>query len=310
MAEIFEKWRGISGSANNRVIQYLVIDATSDNDALNLAEVASPFEYDDLPRTDARIREVDKKAFKTREFDPTNFPGELIEEQDTTVADGMYYVDVIYSSENVAGGGTPSDGRYPVFAFEQSLETARIRQARYGTNVFNNSTIPAVPATTGFTPYEGINATKDTYEGADIRLPIGSYSYDFYPLQSQINNNYLDRVRSLVGHVNDSLFEGDNPGEILFVSATGRRRANQNDWEFNYKFEYRQNTIDETLDVAGGQPLSYSKAGHDYLWVSYIEKPRPTGTDTAPVRIPEQINVEQVYPRADLWNLLFVDLLP
>lgn len=318
MAEIFERFRGISGDARQRVIQYLVEDATSDNDALTLAELASPVEYDDLARTNARVREIDKKAYTLREYDPSGNPGKFIEEQDTTVNDGTYYVDVIYSAQNVASGSNPAtSGRYATFAFEQSLETARIRQAKYGTTTYND--VPANPGVDPSNPnpasayaFEGINANKDAYDGADIRLPIGSYSYDFYPRQTDINDNYLDTVQSLVGTVNSTAFENAAPGEILFVSATGRRRANQNDWEFNYKFEYRKNVVREVLKTTGAQPIQYDKDGHDYLWVYYTESAQTNlgtgGKD--PILIARQVNVEQVYPRDDLWTKLFITLQP
>ena len=310
--QIQERFRGITGDANQRVISYLVENALSDEDALDQVEIAAPSGYDLLTRTNARVREITKKAYRLREYDPANYPGEFIEEQDVTVRDGSYYVDVIYTKQTASGSSpTVPEDKFNLFSFEQSLETARVYQAKYGTTVYNSdpSPGPAAPASDPF-PMEGINRTKEKYDGADIRLPIGSYSYDFFPGQTEVNQAYFDRVQQLVGTVNSDAFENAEAGEILFVSATGRRRANQSDWELNYKFEYRQNIVGEVLDVAGAKAIKYDKDGHDYMWVYYLESARPTGAETAPIPVPVQVNVEQVYPRDTLWSKLFVDLLP
>lgn len=100
----------------------------------------------------------------------------------------------------------------------------------------------------------------------------------------------------LTGTVNNSPFRGFEPGEVLFLGASGSKRG-QDDWEIAYKFAASPNVLGLSVgDIAG-----IAKRGWDYLWIRYADI-----EDTAAkmlVKRPLAVYVEQVYPYRDFSGL-------
>ena len=308
MAAISEYFRGISGSQDERTIRYVVEDAMSDQDALNVAELAAPLTYDLMPRQNLRVVEQDKKAFEVN-----NRNGQDIEEQNPMIADGLYYVDAIYSRrrgtqpvEQTGEKPTPADpdANHDTFAFEQGAETIRIRESGRPTDRYTAGGAGA-PNPTDAIKLNGINVQPDgKVEGVDIRAVLGSFSYDYFPQKGTVTQAYQDLVAGLGFHVNNAAFFGKPAGSVLFTGATGRKR-NVDDWEFNFRFEYRANATGLTVGE-GSEAITYSKLGHQYAWVYYdeIPDPDPPAGNQRSILVPKQVNVETIYPTADL-NTLF-----
>ena len=307
MATIAEHFRGISGNQDERIIRYIVEDAMSDQDALNVAELAAPFSYDLMPRQNIRVIEQAKYAFEVN-----NRNGQDVEEQKGDVADGLYYVEAVYSrrrgtqpTEQTDEKPDPADteGNHNTFSFEQTLETIKIREAGVPTKYTSFGVGTSNPNPDDAIKFTGINTQPDgTVEGADIRSPIGTFAYDYYPDKGSINQAYLDTVTGLVGSVNDDVFFLKPAGTVLFIGATGRKR-NQTDWEFNFRFEFRPNQTDVTIGE-GSNAITYSRLGHQYVWVYYDEiSDTNVAGETRSILVPRQVNVHDVYPSADLTGI-------
>ena len=305
--KIAEKFAGIQGSQDDRQILYVIENAKSDQDALNIAEAAAPLTYDLMPRQNVRVVEKAKYANADRVYSG----GDEIEEQDPTVADGTYYITALYSRrrgtqpvEQTDEKPAPADddGNHNTFSFEQSLETVRIREG-FGVNRYTAGG-SGTPNPNDAIKFSGINVQPDgTVEGVDIRSPIGSFALDFYPDKDNVSIQYQTTVMGLVGSVNLSTFFGNDPGTVLFTGATGRKR-NQQDWEFNFRFETRPN-VTNVFVGEGSDKILYSKTGHQYAWVYYDEvKETTVGGEERSILRPRQVNVETVYESKDL-NLLF-----
>ena len=309
MATIAERFTrgGISGSQDERIIRYVIEDAKSDQDALNIAEAAAPLTYDLMPRQNIRVVEQDKKAFEVN-----NRGGQNIEEQDPLVADGLYYVDAIYSRrrgtqpvEETGEKPTPTDpdANHDTFAFELASETIRIRESGNPTDRYTAGGA-GEPNQTDAIILNGINVQSDgTVEGVDIPSVVAGFSYDYFPDKGTVTQAYQDLVAGLAYHVNDTTFFNKPAGSVLFTGGTGRKR-NQDDWEFNFRFEYRANRTGLIVG-SGSNQIQYSKLGQQYAWVFYDEIDDDTAAgETRTLSIPRQVNVETIFPTADL-NTLF-----
>ena len=307
MALIEERFRGISGDQDSRRIMYVVTDADSDQDALNIAELAAPLTYDLMPRQNISVSEQAKYASQI-----TNRNGQDVEEQDPTVADGLYYVEAIYSRRRGVQpveetGEKPDpvspDANHDTFAFEQASEMIRIRESGNATDRYTASGA-GVPNQNDAIKLNGINVQSDgTVEGVDIPSVVGGFSYDYFPQKGTVTQAYQDLVDGLAYHVNSATFFNKPAGTVLFTGATGRKR-NVDDWEFNFRFEYRANATGLTVGE-GSNEIIYSKLGHQYAWVYYDEvDDTNVAGETRTILIPRQVNVETIFPTADL-NTLF-----
>lgn len=146
--------------------------------------------------------------------------------------------------------------------------------------------------------YKGaIGVTDSGVEGVDVTVPTYNFEERHYLPASSITPAYKATVFSLTGKVNLVAFKGFNPGEVLFMGASGSIRRHDQ-WEITYKFNASPNVTGLSVgpDITG-----VNKDGWDYLWVRY-EKDED-GAAKKLVEIPEAAYVERVYSRADL-NLL------
>ncbi len=91
--------------------------------------------------------------------------------------------------------------------------------------------------------------------------------------------------------VNSDNFEGYQPGEVLFMGASGQKRGDTR-WEVTFKFAASPNRT----GIVAGSSSGIAKNGWDYLWVQYGED-----VDNAvKVRIkkPVAVFIEEVYNSA------------
>ena len=307
-------FRGIGGGQNDRRIRYHVTDVDSDQDAIALTTVAAPQTYDLMPQYDVTCDEITKKATQLREFDPINFPGEFIEEQSATSNDGEYYTTAHYSR---SPGKQPvqNDDQSPptqkknnrAFSFQQSLENVTIRESPFAEAVryIDNTGTPADPLLEPVIKFAGINDEDGEVRGVSVRRPIGSFQLDFFPLKASVTDTWLENVINTVGATNTDVFYGYQPGEVLFVSAVGRDR-NPSSYEFTFRWETRKNVVNAAIG-SGSNLIRYSAPGWYYVWVHYEQITQDVGPAGPPqkkktLKIPRQVNVEQVYPLAKFGN--------
>lgn len=160
------------------------------------------------------------------------------------------------------------------------------------------ATVDTYSATPGGTPpdFKGaINVTKDSVEGADIPARSFTYSRTKSFLQSSVTQSFQVGIYNLSVCVNSQPFENWQPGEVLFLGASGSAKG-LGLAVINFKFQVIPNGTFTVGSIAG-----ISKKGHHLLWIRYADEEDTTAK--ALVKRPTAAYVEQVLEEDDLNNL-------
>jgi hypothetical protein len=177
----------------------------------------------------------------------------------------------------------PPETPEPVTSFDSTGGTQHITQSiatvgRYGEK--------ASDQLGGAIGYDGENVN-----GVDITIPVWNWTETHYlPV---INSA---AYYSLTGKVNADVFRGFQPGEVLFLGASGTQRGDGL-WEITFKFAASPNRD----NIAVGSITGIAKKGWEYLWVQYGDDV----DDTVKTRIkkPIAVYVERVYDEGNLASL-------
>jgi hypothetical protein len=133
--------------------------------------------------------------------------------------------------------------------------------------------------------------------GTDIVFPVYKFSETHYFSVNDVDNFYKGVLFSLTGRVNNGPFKGFNPGEVLFLGATGTLR-DQFWWEITFEFAASPNLTNVVINEDSDQELHVPVlGGWDYLWIEHV-----TTADNAIFRCvmnPEVAHVEQTYYDGD-----------
>lgn len=141
-----------------------------------------------------------------------------------------------------------------------------------------------------------IGVTKDSVEGVDITLPIFNFSETHYFDDEDVTDSYKALLFHKTGMYNNDSFKGFDPGEVLFLGASGSKRG-QGDWEISFRFAASQNRTDIMVGSIG--PIS--KKGWEYLWVRYEDSEDTTAN--ALIKKPVAAYVEKVYYGTDFTSI-------
>ena len=156
----------------------------------------------------------------------------------------------------------------------QSLRTVR-RYARPGYSAAN---------------FRGaVGVTADSVEGVDITIPMYSFSEVHYKKKFFVDDSYKATLFELTGTVNSKKFRKFNPGEVLFLGASGTKRGSE-DWELTYRFAASPNTS----GIVIGDITGIIKGGWEYLWVQYADQEDENAMTL--IKQPVSVHIEQVYP--------------
>jgi hypothetical protein len=139
-----------------------------------------------------------------------------------------------------------------------------------------------------------IGVTTDSVEGTDITIPVFNFAETHYVPTAAVTDGYKLALFNLTGKVNSAAFRGFQPGEVLFLGASGSKRG-KDDWEITFRFA-------ASLNVAGlgvGDIVGIDKKGWEYLWVRYAD----AEDENVLVKQPIAAYVEQVYQEADFSGL-------
>ena len=253
-----------SGFLTQAEVPYLVFGVEEELDALNAVREASPEKLENLRRQTLEISErINQNTFKVQV---------------------SYEVDVF---DGIDGSNDPE----PNFAFDTGGGSKHINQSL--------ATVSVTPS--GAPDYGGaIGVDGDgNVNGIDITMPVMNFSETHYFRASKVSTAYKKRLAELTGTVNDGKFKGYDPGEVLFLGASGTRQGkhSDDDWEITFRFAVSPNR--KNLKV--GDLIVKEKLGWDYLWVRYaddISKDRKSL-----VKKPEAAYVERVYQAADFGGL-------
>jgi len=171
------------------------------------------------------------------------------------------------------------------FAFDTGGGTQHVTQSL--------STVARYPGTAP--NFKGaIGVTGDAVEGADIVVPLYSFTETHYIAAEDVTGAYKAALFFLTGRVNGAAFKGFAAGEVLFLGASGSQRG-EDDWEITFRFSASPNATGLSIGDIG----SVDKKGWEYLWVRYAD-----ATDAnVLVKRPFAVYVEQVYEDGDFSGL-------
>lgn len=267
---VTEKWESRAGSVSGKspgLELVFTITGTTDDataEAALVAElVASYNPYRGLVADQPRIERIGQDAWLARvqfgELEPTD-TGDVTFEGDTS------------------GGSTH---------ITQSLATvSAYKSAAYG-------------GTVGVNDFrQGIGSTPDSIEGVDILTPVFRFTVSKKVAVASVTSAYLATLFALTGKVNNANYQPYSlsptfaAGELLFEGARWRQ-ANQDAWNFTYRFAGSPNVSGLTVGDIG--PIT--KAGHDYLWFRYADQENTTLKQLCKRAIAAY--VERVYEQAD-----------
>lgn len=180
-----------------------------------------------------------------------------------------------------AAKGNPSDYEFDTSGGTQRIATSLATLQRVA--------LPGYSAP----DYQGaINVNDNRVEGADVTVPIYTFSETRYYPNSLVTQAYKYTLFQLTGRVNDAPFKGFAKGEVLFLGASGSKRGREK-WALTFKFAASPNVVNQPI---GPGALLVSKEGWEFLWVRFEDQVN----SNALIKIPVAYYVERVYPYGNL----------
>jgi len=251
-----------AGDSATAELLYTIRGTANDTEAQGELASVSPLYHNGLPRKTLRVSPV---------FVDVNDP-------DRSIWDGT----VSYARDV-----RPETGD-SVFSFDTGSGTQHITQSLATVGKY------AAPHQTALNFGGAIGVTHDSVEGVDITVPVYNWTETHYLDNVYVTGNYRAALFWLTGKVNQQTFRGFEPGEVLFLGASGSKRGEE-DWEITFRFAASPNAWNLTVgDITG-----ICKRGWEYLWVRYAD-----GEDQGePVKRPAAVYVEQVYEYGDFRGL-------
>jgi len=84
----------------------------------------------------------------------------------------------------------------------------------------------------------GGGVTADGVEGVDITVPVYQFSETHYRTDAQVTGAYKGAIFTCTGKTNAGAFKSFAAGEVLFLGATGSKRGDgpDDDWEITFRF--------------------------------------------------------------------------
>ena len=219
----------------------------------------------------------------------TGLTGILYRKEISLRPDGFrqYYVEVPYGRLDK----TSIPRNSYTFSFDTTGKTTNVKVAK--------AHIKSYPTDGNF--HKGVIGVKQdgSVDGADIIIPGLRLSFAFKFPSGIITANYVKNLSRKTGTVNLYRFLGFEPGELLFMGATGEN-GSEVDMTVNFAFEASENAI----GITTGGITNVDKKGHEYLWHEFgDEVDSGVGVTRA-----KRVHVEQVYDPADFdsafgWNI-------
>ncbi len=178
---------------------------------------------------------------------------------------------------------TQQDNPEPTFSFDTGGGTQHITQSLQTVQRYGPAASTALGGAIG---YDGQNVA-----GVDITVPVYQFAETHYLVPAAVSQGYKLALFAVTGAVNNAFFRGFQPGEVIFLGASGTRRGvNADDrWEVSYKFAASPNQAGLTV----GSITNIQKRGWDYLWVQYGDD--VDATAKVLIKKPIAVYVEQVY---------------
>lgn len=258
--ELFTGRTETIGDKPKAEIAYVVLGATSEADVRAAAITQIPSNYSGLPR---RSITLDERVNAT-----------------------TWKVVATFEVAESSGGSDPAPGS--TLTFDTGGGTQHVTQSLQTIGRYGPSASTALGGAIG---YDGQNVA-----GVDITVPVYQFSETHQILESAILGGYQGVLFNLTGTVNNAFFRGMQPGECLFLGASGSKRGAEG-WEITFKFAGQPNR--SGLQVGSIGPIQ--KKGWEYLWVQYGDDVDPAAQVL--IKKPIAVYVEQVYSSANFGAL-------
>lgn len=262
VTELFEgRTESYTSGKNSAEIPYIVRGAADEAEVKSSAQSSIPASYGGMPRKSIEITE--------------------------RVNGDSWRVVARFESMEFEPGEEPE----PVFSFDTGGGTQHITQSLQTISRHGPAATDKLGGAIGF---DGENI-----EGVDIAIPVYNFSETHYKSAASVSLSYRLALFRVTGTVNSSGFRGFSAGEVLFLGASGSRRGDdaEDDWEITYKFAAQPNRTGITV----GEISGISKKGWEYMWVQYAPD-----VDTAVSQIikkPVAVYIEKVYPDGNFGDL-------
>jgi len=254
-----------TGSNGTRELKYVAMGSSDDVEVRSQAESQLPTAYDGVGNRRIRVEPVDSNH-------------------------GLWEVTASYrTNESQQESPQAGDSSY---AFDTTGGTQHITQSKQTVSGYGAPGIPAIPDFD-----EAIGVTEDGVEGVDVTIPVFSYTETHFIPAASVTSGYVNTLFQLTGKVNASGFKGFAAGEMLFLGASGAKRASEDFWEITYRFACSANAT----GLAVGPITGIAKKGWEYLWALYED----VEDDDAKriVKRPVAAYVERVYDTANFGGL-------
>lgn len=222
---------------------------------------------------------------------PTTFNGLILEsvEIDERINESTFKIVVQYQ-ESGTTSSDDDDEPEPTYSFDTSGGIQHLTQS-----IETVGKYPAdAPDYGGAIGYDG-----EKVNGVDIVQPLSNFAETHYLSDSKITTTYKKGVSKITGTMNNGSFRGYEPGEVLFMGATGTKKGDDSDtpWEVTFKFAVSTNRKNFKVgDITVSQ-----KYGWDYMWVRYVDK--VDDNKKTLVKKPTAVYIERVYKIANFGAL-------
>jgi len=259
--ELFEGRSEVVASKSTAEIPYIVRQAADEAEVKSAASADIPSTYSGMPRKSIEVAErINATTWK------------VVARYETLDYDPVEPPEPLFSFDT--GGGTQH--------ITQSLQTI----SRHG---------PAATDKLG----GAIGFDGENIEGVDIAIPVYNFSETHYKSAASVSTSYRLALFRATGTVNSGSFRGFAAGEVLFLGASGSRRGDNydDDWEITYKFAAQQNRTGITV----GEISGISKKGWEYLWVQYA--PDVDTDNSQIIKKPVAVYIEKVYQDGNFGDL-------
>lgn len=268
MPSIYEHWesgRATSGMESTRELKYVVLDASTELDALSLAASTAP----------ATLAGFGVNRILRRKTISANPLGA-----------GVWDVVVPYEG---ADNNQDQDSQR---SFDTGGGTAHITQSLDTVGTYERVVIPMLPGILAPDFKGAIGVNGDSVDGVDITVPVLNFTETLRIPNEDMTREYQLSLFALTGTVNNAAFKGFAAGEVLFLGASGAIRGIE-EWEIAFKFAASPNAE----DIPVGDITVDSKKGWEYLWIRYEDDVDDDAKRL--VKRPVAAYVEKVYRDGD-----------
>jgi len=229
-----ETWSKKTGDCTSAEIKYLVINATSKEDAIHDVLDNAPETYGNLPFKEVRVDSYEN---------------------------GNLELSAVYAKDDEIGGGDYSNvDEEATESFDCGGGTKHMTHAISQKRVFGGTDDDAG----GGIGWNGKSGSEAEFSGVDVPCADMRETYTKAISRNKATSTaYKRQVAALVGKVNSARFKGWEPGEIMFLGSsysTPSKGANKVTMSYNFRIMPNENNA-----VVAGHKCG-KKKGFEYLW--------------------------------------------